>query len=266
MLRNHRPTGGASMVGGARAAALTAAAGAMGLPAAALAARRRLRPAAQVHLGAAGARRLGHGVPGRRQGLLRDGRLGRTSGSATRSTRCENHVEQVNNAIAAKADVIVTSARERRAWSPPSSAAWPQGITMVIIDQGIEEEADELGLDIIDQDEFNAGILNGYPGGDLRPEADRQEGRRHRARQRQSRLDLDRQAPERQRARHQEVQRRPTAPPTPSRRYPDGELRRADRIDPEVDRPDRREGRRPGRGDRHRQSQRRSSRRCRSAA
>jgi simple sugar transport system substrate-binding protein len=73
----------------------------------------------------------------------------------------ENHVEQVNNAIAAKADVILTELE-----SPGLVASFQrgidQGVTMVIVDQGIEEEAAKLGLGIINQDEYNAGILNGY--------------------------------------------------------------------------------------------------------
>jgi ribose transport system substrate-binding protein len=36
-----------------------------------------------------------------------------------------------------------------------------QGIAMIITDQGIEEEAAALGLNIINQDEFNAGVING---------------------------------------------------------------------------------------------------------
>jgi simple sugar transport system substrate-binding protein len=72
----------------------------------------------------------------------------------------ENHVEQVNNAIAAKADVIITELE-----SPGLVDAFKrgiaQGITMVITDQGIEDEAKKLGLGIINQDEYNAGIING---------------------------------------------------------------------------------------------------------
>jgi ABC-type sugar transport system substrate-binding protein len=40
-----------------------------------------------------------------------------------------------------------------------------QGITMVIINQGREEEAKKLGLNIIGQDEYDSGIINGYQAG-----------------------------------------------------------------------------------------------------
>jgi ABC-type sugar transport system substrate-binding protein len=72
----------------------------------------------------------------------------------------ENHVEQVNNAIAEGADVIITELE-----SPALSAAFERGldagIVMVIADQGIESEAKNFGLGIIGEDGFNAGIING---------------------------------------------------------------------------------------------------------
>ena len=76
----------------------------------------------------------------------------------------ENHVEQVNNAIAAKPDIILTQLE-----SPGLVPAFERGIaekvTMVIINQGREEEAKKLGLGIIGQSEFAAGIVNGYEAG-----------------------------------------------------------------------------------------------------
>lgn len=72
----------------------------------------------------------------------------------------ENHVEQVNNAIAAKADVILTEL-ESKGLVPAFQHGMSQGVTMVIVDQGIEAEAAKLGLGIINQDEYNAGIING---------------------------------------------------------------------------------------------------------
>lgn len=73
----------------------------------------------------------------------------------------ENHVEGVDNAIAAKADVILTELE-----SPGLSAAFQRGlgagVTMVITDQGIEAEAAKFGLGIINQDEYHAGTLNGW--------------------------------------------------------------------------------------------------------
>jgi ribose transport system substrate-binding protein len=72
----------------------------------------------------------------------------------------ENHVEQVNNALAAHPDVIITEL-ESVGLVPVFQAALQQGVTMVITDQGIEDEAKKLGLNIINQDEFAAGIING---------------------------------------------------------------------------------------------------------
>ena len=72
----------------------------------------------------------------------------------------QNHAEQVNNAIAAQADAIATSL-ESAGLVQPFERGLDQGIAMIITDQGIQEEADALGLHIINQDEFNAGIING---------------------------------------------------------------------------------------------------------
>jgi ABC-type sugar transport system substrate-binding protein len=72
----------------------------------------------------------------------------------------ENHLAEVNNAIAAKPDVILTELE-----SPALAIAFReglrQGITMVIVDQGIETEAKKLGLGIINEDGYNAGLVNG---------------------------------------------------------------------------------------------------------
>ena len=76
----------------------------------------------------------------------------------------ENHVEQVNNAIAAKADIILTQL-ESPGLLPAFERGLAEGVTMVIINQGREEEAKKLGLGIIGQSEFAAGIINGYQAG-----------------------------------------------------------------------------------------------------
>ncbi len=76
----------------------------------------------------------------------------------------ENHVEQVNNAIASKPDIILTQL-ESPGLLPAFQRAIAEGITMVIINQGREEEAGQLGLGIIGQSEFDAGIINGYQAG-----------------------------------------------------------------------------------------------------
>src|SRR5438067_8292558 len=72
----------------------------------------------------------------------------------------ENHVEQVNNALAAHPDVIITEL-ESVGLVPVFQTGLQQGVTMVITDQGIEDEAKKLGLNIINQDEFAAGVING---------------------------------------------------------------------------------------------------------
>ena len=76
----------------------------------------------------------------------------------------ENHVEQVNNAIAAKPDIILTQL-ESPGLLPAFERGIAEGITMVIINQGRPEEAKQLGLGIIGQNEFEAGIVNGYQAG-----------------------------------------------------------------------------------------------------
>jgi len=72
----------------------------------------------------------------------------------------ENHVEQVNNAIAAKPDVIITEL-ESVGLIPAFQKAQAAGITMIIFDQGIDAEAAKLGVPVINQDEFAAGMING---------------------------------------------------------------------------------------------------------
>ena len=72
----------------------------------------------------------------------------------------ENHVEQVNNAIAAKPDVIITSL-ESVGLVPAFQKAQAAGITMVIFDQGIDAEAAKLGVPVINQDELATGVLHG---------------------------------------------------------------------------------------------------------
>ena len=75
----------------------------------------------------------------------------------------ENHAEQVNNAIAAKADIIVTEL-ENAGMTPTFKQAMSKGIIMIIIDQGVPKEADALGLGIIGEDPLNSGYNNGWQG------------------------------------------------------------------------------------------------------
>jgi len=75
----------------------------------------------------------------------------------------ENHAEQVNNAIAAKADIIVTEL-ENAGMTPTFKQAMSKGIVMIIIDQGVPKEADALGLGIIGEDPLNSGYNNGWQG------------------------------------------------------------------------------------------------------
>jgi ABC-type sugar transport system substrate-binding protein len=76
----------------------------------------------------------------------------------------ENHVEQVNNAIAAKPDIILTQL-ESPGLLPAFERGIAAGVTMVIVNQGRVEERKKLGLNYIGQSEFNAGIVNGYQAG-----------------------------------------------------------------------------------------------------
>jgi ribose transport system substrate-binding protein len=72
----------------------------------------------------------------------------------------ERHVAQVDNAIAAGADVIITEL-ESVGLVPAFERAIEAGIMMLITDQGIDEEAARLGLNIINQDEYLNGVVNG---------------------------------------------------------------------------------------------------------
>lgn len=72
----------------------------------------------------------------------------------------ERHVAQVEAAIAAGADVIITEL-ESVGLVPVFKKGLEAGILMLITDQGIEEEAAKLGLNIINQDEFANGVVNG---------------------------------------------------------------------------------------------------------
>ena len=72
----------------------------------------------------------------------------------------QNHLDQLNNAISARPDVIVTEL-ESRGMVSGFRRALDAGITMVIIDQAIDEEAIKLGLNVISQDPVDIGTLNG---------------------------------------------------------------------------------------------------------
>jgi ribose transport system substrate-binding protein len=159
MLRNMKSDRRGLVVGGARAAALTAAAGAMGLPAAALAQEGEFGPPRKFIWvpQALGDWDLAFQV-GARDFCEMVGWEYQRIGNPVYSV--QNHAEQVNNAIAAQADAIATSL-ESVGLVQPFERGLDQGIAMIITDQGIQEEADALGLHVINQDEFNAGIING---------------------------------------------------------------------------------------------------------
>jgi len=76
----------------------------------------------------------------------------------------ENHLASIDNAISAKADVIITEL-ESEGMVSGFTKAIAAGITVVIWDQGIQAEADKLGIAIINQDEFAAGVLQGHTAG-----------------------------------------------------------------------------------------------------
>jgi ABC-type sugar transport system substrate-binding protein len=72
----------------------------------------------------------------------------------------QNHLDQLNDAISARPDVIVTEL-ESRGMVSGFQRAIDSGVHMVIIDQGISEEATRLGLGVITQDPLAIGTLNG---------------------------------------------------------------------------------------------------------
>ena len=137
---------------------------------------------------------------------------------------------------------------------------------MVIIDQGIEAEAAKLGVPVINQDEFNAGILNGTQAATFAHKLTGKTEGMIGIGNGNPGLDLDRQASERQRTGHPGVQQGERHRLHLRGKFADDEFFDPDRVDPEVERQDRRVWRQPGRRDRHRQSGSRSSRRSRSAA
>lgn len=75
----------------------------------------------------------------------------------------ENHVEQVNNAISAGADVIVTEL-ESVGLVPVFQKARDSGIQMICIDQGVLDELAKLKLGVIGEDGFVSGYANGTQG------------------------------------------------------------------------------------------------------
>jgi ABC-type sugar transport system substrate-binding protein len=72
----------------------------------------------------------------------------------------QNHLDQLNAAISARPDVIVTEL-ESRGMVSGFKRALDAGITMVIIDQAVEEEAARLGLGVISEDPLSTGKING---------------------------------------------------------------------------------------------------------
>src|SRR4051812_15180783 len=72
----------------------------------------------------------------------------------------QNHLDQLNEAISAQPDVIVTEL-ESRGMISGFRRAVDAGIRLVVIDQAISEEATKLGLGVITQDPLSIGTLNG---------------------------------------------------------------------------------------------------------
>jgi ABC-type sugar transport system substrate-binding protein len=72
----------------------------------------------------------------------------------------QNHLDQLNDAISARPGVIVTEL-ESRGMVSGFKRALDAGITMVIIDQVVADEASKLGLGVISQDPLSMGRLNG---------------------------------------------------------------------------------------------------------
>jgi ABC-type sugar transport system substrate-binding protein len=73
----------------------------------------------------------------------------------------ENHLEQLNNAIAAQPDVIATQL-ENVGLVSGFQTAIDNGITMVAVNQGLAEELAALGLNYIGANEYEAGRKNGW--------------------------------------------------------------------------------------------------------
>ena len=72
----------------------------------------------------------------------------------------QNHLEELNNAISAKPDAIVTQL-ESPGLTSGFRKALDSGIVMIAIDQVLPEEAAKLGLSAIAQDSLASGRLNG---------------------------------------------------------------------------------------------------------
>jgi ABC-type sugar transport system substrate-binding protein len=72
----------------------------------------------------------------------------------------QNHLDQLNDAVSARPDVIVTEL-ESRGMVSGFRRALDAGIVMVIIDQAVAEEASKLGLGVISQDPVSMGRVNG---------------------------------------------------------------------------------------------------------
>jgi len=72
----------------------------------------------------------------------------------------QNHLDQLNDAISARPDVIVTEL-ESRGMVSGFKRALDAGIAIVIIDQAVAEEAEKLGLGVISQDPRSMGRMNG---------------------------------------------------------------------------------------------------------
>ena len=75
----------------------------------------------------------------------------------------ENHVEQVQNAISASPDIIVTEL-ESVGLVPVFQQAMKAGIQMICIDQGVVDELAKLKLGVIGEDGFVSGYANGKQG------------------------------------------------------------------------------------------------------
>lgn len=72
----------------------------------------------------------------------------------------QNHLDQLNEAISAQPDVIVTEL-ESRGMISGFRRALDSGINMIVIDQAINDEAAKLDVGVITQDPVAIGTLNG---------------------------------------------------------------------------------------------------------
>lgn len=72
----------------------------------------------------------------------------------------QNHLDEMNNAISARPDVIITEL-ESVGMVSGFRRALKAKTTLVVADQALPEESAKLGLDVVNVNEFESGVMNG---------------------------------------------------------------------------------------------------------